>query len=223
MPSCATTATEGTTSTSWRRRRGRWTLPVYATIDRLRYVPDDRDPEASAEQRSADADAALAEADAAVPRPAARARATGGTVARLGEIARERAKDILVLENLAPDGCCTSSSAGRPTRGGPEDPRLGFCVTIDELPALLEDPTAFTDGDRGAGRAGALPQRAGAAVLVRAARSRIRSTWERRGRRPPALRRRAASITGIAVSSGSGLGTSPRDRQPGRPSRPGAR
>jgi rifampicin phosphotransferase len=178
--------------------------PIYATIDRLRYVSDDRDPEASAEQRSADADAALEEAVAAVPWPVRGLVRRAGTVARLGEIARERAKDILVLENLAARRVLHELVRRAATRGGPEDPRLGFCVTFDELPRFLEDPTAFA-----------------VAIEERAAQERYLnervppfwfereipdpSTWERRDAATdvPAT---GSQITGIAVSSGQASG-----------------
>ncbi len=76
------------------------TMPVYATIDRLRRAPVERDPAAAGARLHADAEAALTEALQATPRPARGMVRRAAEVARLGSIARERAKDILVLENL---------------------------------------------------------------------------------------------------------------------------
>ena len=46
---------------------------------------------------------------------------------------------------------CTSLFDEPPSAGGPSDPRLGFCVTIDELPDYLTRPAEF--GEVIAGRA----------------------------------------------------------------------
>ena len=119
--------------------------PVYAAIDRLRHVPDDRDPEATARRLHADADAALAEATALVARPLRGIVRRMVSAARLGAIARERAKDILVLENLGARQVLHELARRAAERGGPTDPRLAFCVTIDELPAFVASPGDFTD------------------------------------------------------------------------------
>ncbi len=116
-----------------------------------------------------------------------------------------------------PGGCCTSSCAERAERGGPADPRLAFCVTFDELPRYLEDPDDLRGDDRGAVRAGALPQRARAAVLVRAARSPTRPPG-RRG--DAAARRRPAAggaAHGIAVNGGRASGRARVIADPGDP------
>ncbi len=119
--------------------------PVYAAIDRLRHVPDDRDPEATARRLHADADAALAEATELVARPLRGIVRRMVSAARLGAIARERAKDILVLENLGARQVLHELARRAAERGGPTDPRLAFCVTIDELPAFVASPGDFTD------------------------------------------------------------------------------
>ena len=119
--------------------------PVYAAIDRLRHVPDDRDPEATARRLHADAAAALAEATALVARPLRGIVRRMVSAARLGAIARERAKDILVLENLGARQVLHELARRATERGGPTDPRLAFCVTIDELPAFVSSPGDYTD------------------------------------------------------------------------------
>ena len=63
-----------------------------------------------------------------------------GTVARLGEIARERAKDILVLENLAARRVLHELVRRAPTRGGPEDPAAGVLRHLRRAPSLPGGP-----------------------------------------------------------------------------------
>jgi len=117
--------------------------PVYAATDRLRHVPDDRDPAVTATRLRVDAGAALDEALRQLPRPLHPILRRVATVARLGSIARERAKDILVLENLGARLVLHELVRRAATRGGPEDLRLGFCVTIDELPDYVASPSSF--------------------------------------------------------------------------------
>ena len=97
--------------------------PVYAAIDRLRHAPDERDPHEAAVRGAADAEAALAEALDIVPVGMRRLMRRFAALARTGGIARERAKDILVLENhgarrvlheLAAPGRRTGRPAGGP-------------------------------------------------------------------------------------------------------------
>jgi pyruvate,water dikinase len=119
--------------------------PVLAVIDRLRQAPPDRDPLVAGVRLRDDADAALLDAAAAVPapmRPMVRRAAAGS---RLGSIGRERAKDILVLENLAARLVLHELVRRAAERGGPTDPRAAFCVTIDELVEFVEHPEAYAD------------------------------------------------------------------------------
>jgi phosphohistidine swiveling domain-containing protein len=117
--------------------------PVYAAVDRLRHVPDERDPGLTASRLQSDADAALTEGLGLVARPLRSFLRHATRAARLGAVARERAKDILVLENLGARLVLHELARRVAERGGPADPRLTFCVTIDELPELLTSPTAF--------------------------------------------------------------------------------
>jgi pyruvate,water dikinase len=117
--------------------------PVYASIERLRYAPAERDPNAATARLGVDAERALDEAVALVPRPLRRLVRRATMVARLGAIARERAKDILVMENLGARRALHELMCRARDRGGPEDLRLGFCVTIEELPGYLADPRAY--------------------------------------------------------------------------------
>ncbi|MGH9086304.1 MAG: PEP-utilizing enzyme [Acidimicrobiales bacterium] len=119
--------------------------PLYASIDRLRKVPADRDPEATAARLQEDAAAALEEALRIVPRPLRGLVRRAATAGRLGGIARERAKDILVLENLGARLVLHELLRRARERGAPDDPRLGFCVSIDELPEFVATPTRFAD------------------------------------------------------------------------------
>ncbi len=85
--------------------------PVYAAIDRLRRAPADRDPVAAGQRLAADADDALAEALRHVPRHMRAMARRAAAVSRIGSIGRERAKDILVLENLGAGGPARTGSA----------------------------------------------------------------------------------------------------------------
>lgn len=117
--------------------------PVFATIDRLRHAPDTRDP--LARGLAQDAQAALAEALRLTPRPLRPIVRRIADISRLGAIGRERAKDILVLENLGARRVLHELVRRAAERGGPSDVRLGFCVTIDELPRFVESPARYAD------------------------------------------------------------------------------
>ena len=110
--------------------------PVYAAIDRLRRAPADRDPIVIAERLAAESDAALAEAARLVPRRLRWMLRRCAMVARQGSIGRERAKDILVLENLGARQVLHELVRRAAQRGGPDDVRHAFCVTATELRRL---------------------------------------------------------------------------------------
>ena len=135
--------------------------PVYAAIDRLRHAPAERDPVATTRRLAADAEVALAEALRLVPRPVRWLARRSAMVARQGAIARERAKDIMVLENLGARRVLHELVRRGAERGGPDDPRLGFCVTIDELPDYLAQPGAFAEVIARTRRTGRLPRTSG--------------------------------------------------------------
>ncbi|NMD23167.1 MAG: hypothetical protein GYA65_03180, partial [Actinobacteria bacterium] len=119
--------------------------PVYAAIDRLRHAPAERDPIATGRRLTADANTALQEALQLVPRPLRRMVRRTAHLSRLGAIARERAKDIYVLENLGARHVLHELARRAHARGGPAEVRLAFCVTIDELADFVADPSAFAD------------------------------------------------------------------------------
>ncbi len=119
--------------------------PVYAAIDRLRHSPAERDPATATERLSRDAGAALTEALNHVPRHMRFMVRRAALVARQGSIARERAKDILVLENLGARRVLHELARRAAERGGPADARLAFCVTYDELADFVARPTDFSD------------------------------------------------------------------------------
>lgn len=118
--------------------------PVYASIDRLRRAPADRDPALAAGRLGGDAVDALDEALQVVPRPLRRLVRRAASVSRVGAVGRERAKDILVLENLGARLVLHELARRAAHRGGPQDVRLAFCVTADELPAFVASPADFT-------------------------------------------------------------------------------
>jgi pyruvate,water dikinase len=118
--------------------------PVLAVIDRLRHAPADRAPAQAGTRLHADAGAALHEATAAVPRPLRPMVRRAAAVSRLGSIGRERAKDILVLENLGARRVLHELVRRAAERGGTRDVRDAFCVTIDELADYVEHPERFT-------------------------------------------------------------------------------
>ena len=196
--------------------------PVYAAIDRLRHAPADRDPFMIGEQLAADADAALAEAIGRIPRRSRWMARRCALVSRQGSIGRERAKDILVLENLGARRVLHELVRRAAERGGPSDVRLGFCVTITELPDFVARPTEFTH-----------------VIADRAAQQRYLDaripppwfdghisqpdTWPLRTETGPAAPTAGTTITGIGVSGGVASGPArvildpadPRGLEPG--------
>ncbi len=119
--------------------------PVFAAIDRLRHVPDDRSPARAMERlvaERADAERAVV---AGMRRPLRSPALRAAAVSRAGSVGRERAKDILVLENLGARRALHALVARAAERGGPADPRSAFCITIDELPRYLAHPDEFAE------------------------------------------------------------------------------
>ena len=115
--------------------------PVYASIDRLRHAPDGRDPQANG--LGEDAETGLVEALRMVPRASRGMVRRMALASRLGSIGRERAKDILVLENLGARQVLHELVRRAAERGGPTDVRHGFCVTIDELADFIDSPADY--------------------------------------------------------------------------------
>ena len=101
------------------------------------------------------------------PPAAWRSSARGLTVSRTGAIGRERAKDILVLENLGARLALHELARRAAARGGPTDVRRAFCVSVEEFPAFVRDPAPFADVIDERAALEQLPQRARAAVVVR--------------------------------------------------------
>lgn len=179
--------------------------PVYAAIDRLRHAPADRDPVIAARRLAADAEVALAEALQLIPRRARAIVRRAADVARLGTVGRERAKDILVLENQGARLVLHELARRAHERGGPADHRLAFCVTSTELADFVARPTEF---------ANLIAQRAEQQCYLDA---RIPppwfdctipdpSTWTVRADAPPAAPPAGSTLTGIAVSGGTAAG-----------------
>jgi pyruvate,water dikinase len=179
--------------------------PVYAAINRLRRAPADREPTVVAARLAADSDAALAEATALVPRRMRWMLRRCAVVSRQGSIGRERAKDILVLENLGARRVLHELARRATERGGPDDVRDAFCVTATELADFVARPTDFSQ-----------------VITERSARQRYLderipppwfdghipdpATWPVRAASRPAAPEAGTTITGIAVSGGIASG-----------------
>ena len=119
--------------------------PVLAAVDRLRHVPADRAPDIAISRLAADRAAAEIETTRLLRRPLRSLAVRAASVSRAGSIGRERAKDILVLENLGVRRALHELVRRAAEHGGPTDPRLAFCVTIDELPHFMDDPASFVE------------------------------------------------------------------------------
>jgi rifampicin phosphotransferase len=202
-----------------------WTMdptPVYAAIDRLRHAPADRDPTMVAARLAADADEALAEAIRLVPRRLRWIVRRCAVVSRQGSIGRERAKDILVLENLGARLVLYELLRRAAERGGPSDQRLGFCVTITELADFVATPSDFTELIAArAEQQGHLDARVPPPWFEGTIPD--PDTWTLRTAVCPVAPAAGTTLTGIAVSGGSASGPArvildpadPRALQPG--------
>ena len=179
--------------------------PIYAAIDRLRHAPDERDPVAAADRLATDADEALNEALELVPRRTRAMVRRIALVSREGAIGRERAKDILVLENLGARRVLHELVRRAGERGGPVDPRLAFCVTATELADYVAQPNEF---------ATVIAERADQQRYLSARipppwfddRIPDPSTWELRADVRQAPPEPGTVVSGIAVSGGTAAG-----------------
>lgn len=196
--------------------------PVYAAIDRLRHAPPERDPITTGRRLAADAEAALQEALRLVPRPMRRMVRRGAQLSRIGAIARERAKDIYVLENLGARHVLHELARRAHERGGPADVRAAFCVTIDELADFVANPSEFAD---------VIAQRAAQQQYLDAripptwfdGRIPPPDTWPVRADSHPEPPTSGSTLSGIAVSGGTASGPArvihdpndPRGLEPG--------
>ena len=190
--------------------------PVYRVIDRLRGADEGRDPLVAAARLRADADTALHEALAATPRSRRRFVRRIVTVARLGAIGRERAKDILVLENLGARQVLHELVRRAAVRGGTSDPRDAFCITLEELPDYVEHPErhALVIAERSA-----LRDHLDARIPPPWFQGRIPDpdTWAMKAADPRAAPRDGARLEGIAVSGGVASGPARVIRDPRDP------
>jgi pyruvate,water dikinase len=196
--------------------------PVYAAVDRLRRAPPERDPALTADRLAADARAALDEALSCMPRPLHWIARRCAHVSRQGSIGRERAKDILVLENLGARRVLHELARRAAERGGPTDVRLAFCVTVGELADFVARPVEYASviAERAA-----LQQYLDERIPPPWFEGRIPdpATWPLRCEArppPPAI---GTTVRGIAVSGGLASGPArvvldpadPRDLDPG--------
>ena len=192
--------------------------PVLAAVDRLRHVPAERSPRVAMARLTAE----RAEAENDVRRvlhwPLRSLALRAAAVGRAGAIGRERAKDILVYENLGARLVLHELISRAAARGGPSDPRLGFCVTIDELPAFVADPHAFAD---------VISERSALATYLNEreppmwfeGRIPDPATWPLRNRPGTASEAISpgAELRGIAVSAGTAAGFARVITDPGDP------
>jgi rifampicin phosphotransferase len=196
--------------------------PVYAAIERLRHAPADRDPVTTGERLAVDSKHALDETVRLLPRRWRWITRRYAAIARLGSIGRERAKDILVLENLGARRVLHELVRRAATRGGPADVRLAFCITFDELSAFVARPTEFTEelAERST-RYQYLAERVPPPWFE--GRIPDPATWTLRSDMQPALPESGATLTGIAVAGGAASGparvivdpSDPRGLEPG--------
>ncbi len=119
--------------------------PVLAAVDRMRHAPSEPSPATTMDRLRLERDLAEADVRAALRPPLRSFALRAASVSRAGSVGRERAKDILVLENLGARRALHELIRRGADRGGPADLRHGFSVTFDELPRYLQDPSAFTD------------------------------------------------------------------------------
>jgi pyruvate,water dikinase len=196
--------------------------PVLVTVDRLRHVPDSRTPAAAMERLRAESEAADHEAMKLLARPVRAIARRAVAAARAGSVARERAKDILVLENSAVRLALRELYRRACERGGPDDPISCGCITWTELPDFVRDPLPF------------MPVIDERLALRRHLAERVPppwfegripdpSTWELRDGANVASPRAGSTLAGIAVSAGSAAGparvitdpSDPRRLEPG--------
>lgn len=179
--------------------------PVYASVDRLRHAPADRDPAVVSRRLANEAAVAMDEAMGVVMRPLRPIVRRMVAVSRAGSIARERAKDILVLENLGARRALHELARRAGERGGPADARQVFNVTMDELEPFLADPSSF---------AGVIAERAALADDLNARVPPMwfdgtipdPSTWPLRSDAGGDVPAEGTELSGIAVSGGAASG-----------------
>jgi pyruvate,water dikinase len=175
--------------------------PVLAGIDRLRHAPGDRDPLLAAVRLRQERDAADELVGRSVPRPKRAFVRRAIAISRLGSVGRERAKDILVRENLAARLALHELARRAAARGGPADVRSSFLVTVDELPRYLADPRSFR---------ATITERAALQAYLQAreppawfeGRIPAPSTWPLRSALEPTVPAAGSRLDGIGVSSG---------------------
>ena len=117
--------------------------PVVAAIDRLRRAPADRSPATITAGLVADRAAAEAELERLVPMPMRRFARRAVAAARAGAIGRERAKDVLVRENLGVRNALHELWRRAGERGGPTDPMACSNIAAAELADFVRDPVPF--------------------------------------------------------------------------------
>jgi phosphohistidine swiveling domain-containing protein len=195
--------------------------PVLAAVDRLRHAPADRSPAAITASLAADRELAEEELARTVPRPMRRFARRAVAAARAGSIGRERAKDILVKENLGVRMALHELWRRAAARGGPSDFKACACIAYDELADFVRDPRPFL---------AVIEERAEFRDYLAAREPpfwfdghlSLPDTWPMR-QRPSHVHQQGAVLEGIAVSSGQASGparvitdpSDPRGLEPG--------
>ena len=178
--------------------------PVYATIDRLRNAPVDRDPAAGAAGLRADADRALEEARRVAPGPPAawcdeRPRPPGW-----GRSAASAPRTSSCSRTWGP----AASSTSWPARGGERGSvrrAAGVLRDVRRADRLHRVAVRLRGRDRRAGGAGGLPERPRPAAVVRRSHPRsehLEDRAEAKGAAPDS----GTVLRGIAVNGGVGSG-----------------
>jgi len=117
---------------------------VLAAIERIRHS-DAVDPVVVFDQLAVARADAIAGAVELVPRPARRVFHRAVRTVAEGAAAREFAKGTIIQSAYAVRRALFELVRRAQGRGGPDDRRDGWLVTIDELPAFVDSPRSFTD------------------------------------------------------------------------------
>ena len=166
--SCATSGIAATTSTSWRRPRGRWTRrrstpPSTGCATHPTNATRTRPPSARRGRRRGGAGRSTRHrASRHAP-----AHAPFAALARTGGIARERAKDIFVLENHGARQVLHELARRAADRGGPAGGPLGRSASRQTSWPSSSPGPRVRGGDRRAARPLPVPRRARPAAVVR--------------------------------------------------------
>ena len=190
--------------------------PVLAAVDRMRHAPPEPSPTTTMERLRRERERAEADVRAALRPPLRSFARRAAAVSRAGSVGRERAKDILVLENFGARRALHELIRRGAERGGPAEHRHGFSLTFDELPQYLRQPAAF---------AGVIAERVAREQYLNdreppfwfEGRLPDPSTWQLRSRPAADVPVAGDVLSGLAVSAGTASGRARVVTDPGDP------